>query len=132
VFGSDGVTALGDESLSGAAWEILYNAINKTIARVQVGGWVESSMRPSHLPLAAAWFSAADCIIHSNPEHPTARPPTHPTPPPALQDAREDLAGREVAVAQLQAQVDALMAAGEMAAEAAAQLDETVSALAVR
>ena len=38
VFGSDGVTALGDESLSGAAWEILYNAVNKTIARVQVGG----------------------------------------------------------------------------------------------
>lgn len=36
VFGSAGVTALGDESLSGAAWEILYNAINKTIARVQV------------------------------------------------------------------------------------------------
>lgn len=36
VFGSEGVTALGDESLSGAAWEILYNAINKTIARVQV------------------------------------------------------------------------------------------------
>lgn len=43
VFGSAGVTALGDESLSGAAWEILYNAINKTIARVQVGArgvWV--------------------------------------------------------------------------------------------
>lgn len=37
VFGSEGVTALVDESLSGAAWEILYNAINKTIARVQVG-----------------------------------------------------------------------------------------------
>ena len=36
VFGSAGVTTLGDESLSGAAWEILYNAINKTIARVQV------------------------------------------------------------------------------------------------
>ena len=40
MFGSEGVTALVDESLSGAAWEILYNAINKTIARVQVGGWL--------------------------------------------------------------------------------------------
>lgn len=37
VFSSEGVTALGDESLAGAAWEILYNAVNKTIARVQVG-----------------------------------------------------------------------------------------------
>lgn len=47
------------------------------------------------------------------------------------QDAREDLAGSEVMVAQLQAQVDALMAAGEMAADAAAQLDEASSALGV-
>jgi hypothetical protein len=35
VFASEGVTALGDESLSGAAWEVLYNAVNKTVARVQ-------------------------------------------------------------------------------------------------
>ncbi|KAL4428043.1 hypothetical protein ABPG75_002132 [Micractinium tetrahymenae] len=79
VFGSAGVTALGDESLSGAAWEILYNAINKTIARVQ--------------------------------------------------DACEDLAATEGAVAQLQAQVDALLAAGEMAGDAAAQLDEASQSL---
>ncbi len=37
-----------DESLSGAAWEILYNAINKTIARVQVWnhgrmGWTKAA-----------------------------------------------------------------------------------------
>lgn len=38
VFDSEGVRVLGDESLSGAAWEILYGAVNKTIARVQVGG----------------------------------------------------------------------------------------------
>ena len=49
----------------------------------------------------------------------------------STQDARDDLAGTEVLVAQLQAQVDALMAAGEMAADAAAQLDEAGSALAV-
>jgi len=69
--------------------------------------------------------------IPSSPTH-------HPTPPclaklcPPHQDAREDLAGTEVVVAQLQAQVDALMAAGEMAAQAAAQLDDGVSALEVR
>lgn len=65
-------------------------------------------------------------------------PPTTPLRPalpnsaPPHQDAREDLAGTEVVVAQLQAQVDALMAAGEMAAQAAAQLDNGVSALEVR
>ena len=36
VFASEGVRSLGDESLSGAAWEELYDAVNKTIARVQV------------------------------------------------------------------------------------------------
>ena len=47
------------------------------------------------------------------------------------QDAREDLAGTEEAVAGLQAQVDALMAAGEMAGDAAQQLDEAQQALEV-
>lgn len=51
---------------------------------------------------------------------------------PPLQDAREDLQGTEVAVAQLQAQVDALMSAGEMAGDAAQQLDAAVAALEVR
>lgn len=36
VFASAGVKSNADESLSGTAWEVLYNAINKTIARVQV------------------------------------------------------------------------------------------------
>ena len=36
VFGSDGVNSIEDESASGLAWEVLYNAINKCIARVQV------------------------------------------------------------------------------------------------
>lgn len=47
------------------------------------------------------------------------------------QDAREDLVESEAAVAQLQAQVDALVAAGEMAAEVAAQLEEDLGALQV-
>ncbi|PSC75984.1 nuclear cap-binding subunit 1 [Micractinium conductrix] len=80
VFGSQGVRSLGDESLSGAAWEILYNAINKTIARVQ--------------------------------------------------DAREDLAATENAVRSLQAQVEALLAVGEPAADAASQLEQASAALA--
>jgi hypothetical protein len=36
VFGSEGVLSLGDESSSTMSWEILYSAINKTIAREQV------------------------------------------------------------------------------------------------
>ncbi|GAB4821122.1 hypothetical protein N2152v2_008168 [Parachlorella kessleri] len=35
VFGSEGVLSLADESSSATSWEILYNAINKTIAREQ-------------------------------------------------------------------------------------------------
>ena len=36
VFGSEGVLSLVDESYSATSWEVLYNAINKTIAREQV------------------------------------------------------------------------------------------------
>lgn len=79
VFDSEGVRVLGNESLSGAAWEILYGAVNKTIARVQ--------------------------------------------------DACEDLAATEAEVGRLQGQVEALMSAGEMAGEAAAQLDELSAGL---
>jgi len=57
---------------------------------------------------------------------PLSNSPSH-----TLQDAREDLAATEAAVVQLQAQVDALMAAGEMAAEVAAQLDEASQSLEV-
>lgn len=63
VFGSQGVRSLGDESLSGAAWEILYNAINKTIARVQVGratlgGWVGPRMGGSGRRAGWDWAAA--------------------------------------------------------------------------
>ena len=71
-------------------------------------------------------------VTQQNPSHHASHsPPTLPLSSPSTQDARDDLAGTEVLVAQLQAQVDALMAAGEMAADAAAQLDEAGSALAV-
>lgn len=36
MFGSEGVLRLGDESAIALSWEILYNAVNKTCARVQV------------------------------------------------------------------------------------------------
>lgn len=36
VFQSEGVRSLKDELLTGLSWEILYNAVNKSIARVQV------------------------------------------------------------------------------------------------
>ena len=36
VFGSEGVSSIADESQSALSWEILFNAVNKCIARVQV------------------------------------------------------------------------------------------------
>ena len=151
MFGSEGVTALGDESLAGAAWEILYNAVNKTIARVQArqgpGCWVDGraggqqacardgtqaggalrAARRAGLP-AGCWRAA---LLRLLPAHPPTHPPIQP-PPHLLQDAREDLAAGEAAVNGLQAQVDALMAAGELAGEPAQQLDEALAALEVR
>ncbi len=50
---------------------------------------------------------------------------------PLLQDAREDLAAVELAVTQLQAQLDALAAAGEVTAEVAGQMEEAMQALEV-
>eukprot|EP00887_Chlorella_sp_A99_P001913 scaffold18.g1913.t1 len=78
VFGSEGVTSSRDESLSATAWEILYNAVNKAIARVQ--------------------------------------------------DAQEDVIAGRALVHQAQAAVDALMAAGELAAGAGEQLEGALQA----
>ena len=36
VFGSHGVSQLDDELATGLAWEVFYNAVNKTLARAQV------------------------------------------------------------------------------------------------
>ena len=36
VFGSHGVRQLDDELATGLAWEVFYNAVNKTLARAQV------------------------------------------------------------------------------------------------
>ena len=154
VFGSEGVTALGDESLSGAAWEILYNAVNKTIARVQVGAGVRGVQ--GVCGLAARWgccagvhgagwlggglagFGGAGAGIHclfcstTTCQHLSTNAHCLRLPNCLLQDAREDLAASEALVVHLQAQVEALVAAEQLAAEAAAQLEAAVAAVEVR
>lgn len=107
------------------------------------------SVYPGCVPVCAALSRCCSCWLPDSPptphhQHPSVpsiplqyqhQPSIHLHPPPhthTLQDACEDLAATEAEVGRLQGQVEALMSAGEMAGEAAAQLDELSAGLEVR
>ena len=71
VFDSHGVRQLDDELATGLAWEVFYNAINKMLARAQVGrlqcvlGLGSGAACPAHSIATgpvSAWRSQAACI----------------------------------------------------------------------